>query len=69
MHTIEVSRERVEIGTVQFRGIAANPGKTTKRHYHCRPTACVPKEIARKIADLPAFDVTAGHEGDFEWHS
>jgi len=70
MHTIEVSRGGVEIGTVQFRGIATNPlGKTAKRHYRCRPTACVPKEVARKIADRLAFGVTAGHEGDFEWHS
>ena len=70
MHTIEVSRGGVEIGTVQFRGIATNLlGKTTNRHYRCRPTACVPKEIARKIADRLAFGVTAGHEDDFEWHS
>jgi len=70
MHTIEVSRGGIEIGTVQFRGIATDPlAKPTKRHYRCRPTACLPKAVARKIADRLAFGVTAGHEGDFEWHS
>jgi hypothetical protein len=70
MHTVEVSQNGVEVGTVQFRGIAASPvDKMAKRHYRCRPNACVPKSIARRIADRLAFGVTAGHEDDYEWHT
>ena len=70
MHKIEISREGIEVGTVQFRGISDNPlDKSGKRHYRCRPTACIPKAIARKIADRLAFGVTAGHEENYEWHS
>jgi hypothetical protein len=69
VHTIEVSLSGIDIGTVQFRGIATDSlGKPAKRHYRCRPKACT-KEIARKIADRLAFGVSAGHEGNYEWHS
>jgi hypothetical protein len=70
MHLVEVSKNGVELGTVRFRGIPTAPAEPTqKRRYKCAPKDCVPKLIARKIADRLAFGVTAGHEEDYEWHS
>ena len=70
MHQVEVSRNGVEVGTVRFRGIAvAEQPKTVSRRYQCRPKNCVPKDIARKIADRLTFGVAAGHEGEYEWHT
>ncbi|HEY2826699.1 MAG TPA: hypothetical protein VGJ04_03790 [Pirellulales bacterium] len=70
MHLVEVSRNGVEVGTVRFRGIAvAEAPKTESRRYKCTPKNCVPKDIARKIADRLTFGVAAGHEGEYEWHS
>jgi hypothetical protein len=70
MHTVEVSQNGVDLGTVQFRGISGSPDDAAPtRRYKCSPKACVPKSIAKKIADRLAFGVTAGHEDDYEWHT
>jgi hypothetical protein len=70
MHQVEVSRNGEELGTVRFRGIAQSQApKTESRLYKCSPKNCVPKDIARKIADRLAFGVAAGHEGEYEWHT
>jgi hypothetical protein len=70
MHSVEVSQNGVEIGTVQFRGISAVAAAAAPtRRYKCTPKACVPKVIVKKIADRLAFGVTAGHEDDYEWHT
>jgi hypothetical protein len=70
MHQVEISRNGEEVGTVRFRGIQQSPApKTESRLYNCKPKNCVPKAIARKIADRLAFGVAAGHEGEYEWHT
>jgi hypothetical protein len=70
MYQVEVSRNGVELGTVRFRGIVqAETPKIESRRYQCSPKNCVPKTIARKIADRLAFGVAAGHEDDYEWHT
>jgi len=70
MHTIAVSRNGVEIGTLLLRGLAkAEEVVSGSRRYKCQPKDCVPKKIVRKIADRITFGVTAGHEDDFEWHT
>ncbi len=69
MHSVEVSHNGVELGTVQFRGITPNRNADApSRRFKCTPKACVPKVIVKKIADRLAFGVTAGHEDDYEWH-
>jgi hypothetical protein len=70
MHQVEVSRNGVELGTVRFRGIVQDQTpRTESRRYKCSPKNCVPKNIARKIADRLTFGVAAGHEGEYEWHT
>ncbi len=70
MHMVEVSKNGVDVGTVSFRGIAqADRSVAEPRRFRCSPKHCVPKLIARKIADRLAFGVTAGHEDDYEWHT
>jgi hypothetical protein len=70
MHSVEVSQNGVDVGTVQFRGISGSrEDAAPTRRYKCNPKACVPKAIAKKIADRLAFGVTAGHEDDYEWHT
>ena len=70
MHTVEVSRNGVEVGTVLLRGIVqAKAVVSESRRYQCKPKNCVPKQIVRKIADRLTFGVTAGHEDDYEWHA
>lgn len=70
MLQVEVARNGAEVGTVRFRGIEKNETpKVESRLYKCDPKNCIPKDIARKIADRLAFGVVAGHEGDFEWHT
>ncbi|HTQ40907.1 MAG TPA: hypothetical protein VMJ32_17950 [Pirellulales bacterium] len=70
MHQVDVSRNGVEVGTVRFRGLAlAEQPQTESRRYQCRPKNCVPKNIAKKIADRLTFGVAAGHEGEYEWHT
>jgi hypothetical protein len=70
MHSVAVSQNGVEVGTVQFRGITSAPATTPKtRRFKCSPKECVPKGIVRKIADRLAFGITAGHEEDYEWHT
>jgi hypothetical protein len=70
MHMVEVSQNGVDLGKIRFRGIAAVPeGAVQRRRYKCIPKDCVPKLIARKIADRLAFGVTAGHEEDYAWHT
>lgn len=70
MHSVAISQNGVELGTVQFRGIAISPAiASAKRRFKCSPKECVPKGIVRKIADRLTFGVTAGHEGDYEWHT
>ncbi|HEY2762235.1 MAG TPA: hypothetical protein VGI75_15860 [Pirellulales bacterium] len=68
MHMVEVSQDGVELGTIRFRGISNLPtGEAPKRRYKCTPKDCVPKLIARKIADRLAFGITAGHEEAYAW--
>ena len=63
MHMVEVSQDGVELGTIRFRGLSKPPvGAAPRRRYKCTPKDCVPKLIARKIADRLAFGITAGHE-------
>jgi hypothetical protein len=71
MKNVAVRQNGVDLGTVQFRGLSPADGTEPKerRRYKCNPKACVPKDIARKIADRIAAGVTAGYEKDFEWRT
>jgi hypothetical protein len=70
MHQVDILRNGVEVGIVRFRGITqAESQEQESRRYQCSPKNCVPKAVARKIADRLAFGVIAGHEEDFEWHT
>jgi hypothetical protein len=71
MRSVEVRQNGVALGTVQFRGVSSVPSGDPKerRLYKCTPTACVPKEIARNIADRLMAGVTDGSEKDYEWRS
>jgi hypothetical protein len=70
MHMVEVSQNGVELGTIRFRGISGAPaGEPQRRKYKCTPKDCVPKLIARKIADRLAFGVTAGSVEAYAWQS
>jgi hypothetical protein len=70
MHQVDILRNGVEIGKVRFRGIAeAEKASPETRLFQCSPKNCVPKAVVRKIADRLAFGVSAGHEGNFEWHT
>jgi hypothetical protein len=70
MHQVEVSRNGEEVGTVRFRGIQQAPApKTQSRLYNCKPKNCVPKGIARKIADRLSFGLVEGSEGGYAWHT
>jgi hypothetical protein len=71
MHSVAIKQNGVDLGTIQFRGIKipVDTAEKTRRHYKCNPKHCVPKEVARKIADRLALGVTAGYEKEFEWRS
>lgn len=71
MHTVQVTKNGVGLGTVRFRGIAAivadQPGQ--RREFKCSPKGCVPKNIVGKIADRLSFGVKSGQESEYEWHT
>jgi hypothetical protein len=70
MHSVSVSQNGVDLGTIKYRGITIAPAVSPgTRQFRCDPKKCVPKGIIRKIADRLAFGITAGHEDDYEWRT
>jgi hypothetical protein len=68
MRNVGVRQNGKELGTVQFRGISStNASEKERRLYKCNPKACVPKEVARMIADRLTQGITSGNEKDYEW--
>jgi hypothetical protein len=69
MQSVEVTKNGVDIGIVDFRGILQGDAVAVEpRRFRCNPKDCVPKSVVKKIADRLAFGVIAGHEDDYEWH-
>ena len=77
MRTVEITKNGVELGSVSFRGIAASQPMAEaaastskeKRLYRCSPSACVSKDVARRIADSLSGGSVGGREDDYEWHT
>ena len=70
MHVVEVSTNGVAVGTIRFRGIVPTAEKRSeKRRYQCSPKECVPRSIAKKIADRISEGLGAGHEDVFAWRT
>jgi hypothetical protein len=76
MRTGEICKNGTENGTLSFRGIAQTPAvgvapkaKSTKRLYRCMPAHFVPKDVARRIADLLSTGQKQGVDQGYAWHS